>query len=83
VAAVGRCYDGHWVLYLLDRRMRVVRHTMYSPALCMPSSLCGQCDTSQRDHGGAMLSSPCAVDQVDTGCCRHGWCICVYQGGCE
>jgi len=39
VAVVGRCYKGCWALWLLDRRKRVVGHTIYSPALCvLPSS---------------------------------------------
>jgi len=43
MAVVGGCYDGHWALWVLDRRKRLVGHTMYSPVLQMPSLQSGRC----------------------------------------
>jgi hypothetical protein len=42
VVGVGGCYEGHWVLWLLDRRKRGVGHTIYSPVLrVLPYGRCG------------------------------------------
>jgi hypothetical protein len=73
----GGRYDGRWALWLLDRRKRVVEHTVYSPAT---HSVIAVWTTWHIPRGLLRHHIVCYMRRRPSSCCRCGWCVCVCQG---